>query len=78
MIEMDAAKLESTSKKTLQSVTNEYKFIPDIHFAGYNSPCMRDCSFEMNSAVGNCRRIVHGYIGRTIARSDRTGSVVSR
>src|SRR5271170_5988738 len=54
------------------------KFIPDIHFADHNSPCMKDCSIEMNSAVENCRRIVLGHIGRTIARSDRAGFVVSR
>lgn len=79
---MDAARLESTTTKTLQSVTNEYKiypkFIPDIHFAGHGSPYTKDCSIEMNSAVESCRQTVLGHIGRTIARSDRAGFVVSR
>ena len=79
---MDAARLESTTTETLQSVTNEYKiypkFIPDIHFAGRGSPYMKDCNIEMNSAVESGPQTVLGHIGRAIARSGRAGFVVSR
>src|SRR5436309_7544802 len=39
---------------------------------------MKDCSIEVNYAVENCRWIVLGHIGRTIARSDQAGFVRSR